>query len=122
MEDRRNVGESSCNSGDGTDQRVQSLMFMMMIKKSCIIIIVICFCVSVDSEFDLENKGYFLTGFPVPKEKIRLQSKCTFLFPEKWTVTGLYLFLTRERHRSLPHSNSLKVKLKCCCISLILTI
>jgi hypothetical protein len=30
MEDRRNVGGSSCNSGDGTDQRVQSLMFMMM--------------------------------------------------------------------------------------------
>ena len=31
LEDRRNVGESSCNSGDGTDQRVQSLMFMMMV-------------------------------------------------------------------------------------------
>jgi hypothetical protein len=30
LEDRRNVGGSSCNSGDGTDQRVQSLMFMMM--------------------------------------------------------------------------------------------
>jgi hypothetical protein len=30
LEDRRNVGENSCNSGDGTDQRVQSLMFMMM--------------------------------------------------------------------------------------------
>jgi hypothetical protein len=30
LEDRRNVGESSCNSGDGTDQRVHSLMFMMM--------------------------------------------------------------------------------------------
>ena len=30
IEDRRNVGEYSCNSGDGTDQRVQSLMFMMM--------------------------------------------------------------------------------------------
>ena len=30
MEDRRNVGESSCNSGDGTDQMVQSLMLMMM--------------------------------------------------------------------------------------------
>ena len=29
MEDRRNVGESSCKSGDGTDQRVQSLMFMI---------------------------------------------------------------------------------------------
>ena len=31
MEVRRNVGESSCNSGDGTDQRIQSLMFIMMI-------------------------------------------------------------------------------------------
>jgi hypothetical protein len=30
LEDRRNVGGSSCNCGDGTDQRVQSLMFMMM--------------------------------------------------------------------------------------------
>ena len=30
MEDRRNVGESSCNFGDGTDQNFQSLMFMMM--------------------------------------------------------------------------------------------
>jgi len=30
LEDRRNVEESSCNFGDGTDQRVQSLMFMMM--------------------------------------------------------------------------------------------
>jgi hypothetical protein len=29
LEDQRNVGESSCNSGDGTDQRVQSFMFMM---------------------------------------------------------------------------------------------
>jgi len=30
LEDRRSVGASSCNSGDGTDQRVQSLVFMMM--------------------------------------------------------------------------------------------
>jgi len=30
LEDRRNIGESSCNFGDGTDQRVQSLMFIMM--------------------------------------------------------------------------------------------
>ena len=28
-EDRRNVGENSCNCGDGTDQRVQSLMLML---------------------------------------------------------------------------------------------
>jgi hypothetical protein len=41
LEDRRNVGGSSCFSGDGTDQRVQSLMFMMMIfvkmEVSCIV-------------------------------------------------------------------------------------
>ena len=30
LEDQRNVGENSCNSGDGTDQRVQSLMFITM--------------------------------------------------------------------------------------------
>jgi hypothetical protein len=30
LEDRRNVGGRSCNSGDGTDYRVQFLMFMMM--------------------------------------------------------------------------------------------
>ena len=30
LEDRRSVGVSSCNFGDGTDQRVQPLMFMMM--------------------------------------------------------------------------------------------
>jgi hypothetical protein len=29
LDDLRNIGESSCNPGDGTDQRVQSLMFMM---------------------------------------------------------------------------------------------
>ena len=31
MEDRTNIAECSCNFGDGTDQMVQSLMFMMMI-------------------------------------------------------------------------------------------
>ena len=37
MEDRRIVGARSCNCGDGTDQRVQSLMFMvMMISISCL--------------------------------------------------------------------------------------
>jgi len=30
LENRRNVGENSCNSGDATDQRVQSLMFMII--------------------------------------------------------------------------------------------
>ena len=29
LEDRRSIGATCCNSGDGTDQRVQSLMFMM---------------------------------------------------------------------------------------------
>jgi hypothetical protein len=31
LDDLTNVGESSCNPGDGTDQRVESFMFMMMI-------------------------------------------------------------------------------------------
>ena len=30
MDDLKNVGESNYNPGDGTDQRVQSLVFMMM--------------------------------------------------------------------------------------------
>ena len=37
MEDRRNIGESSCNFGDGTDRSVQSLMFMMMMMMMMII-------------------------------------------------------------------------------------
>jgi hypothetical protein len=35
LEDRRSFGASSCNSGDGTDQRVQSLMFMLMMIRKC---------------------------------------------------------------------------------------
>jgi hypothetical protein len=31
LEDRRNVSRSSCNCGDGTDPRVQSMMFIMMV-------------------------------------------------------------------------------------------
>ena len=31
MEDRRNVGEGSCNYGDGTAQRVQSLMLLLLL-------------------------------------------------------------------------------------------
>ena len=49
LEDQRTVGASSCNSGDGTDQRVQSLMFMMMmillepaLGSGCIVIIKKC--------------------------------------------------------------------------------
>jgi len=30
LDDLKNVGESSYSPGDGTDQRVQSLVFMMM--------------------------------------------------------------------------------------------
>ena len=32
LEDRRNVGQNSCNFGDGTDQTVPPLLFMMMMK------------------------------------------------------------------------------------------
>jgi len=33
------IGASSCNSGDGMDQRVQSLMFMMMMMILCQLIV-----------------------------------------------------------------------------------
>jgi hypothetical protein len=35
LEDRKSVGASNCNFGDGTDRRVQSLMFMMMMMMIC---------------------------------------------------------------------------------------
>jgi len=37
LEDRRSVVDSSCNCGDGTDQRVQSLLFFMMMMMMMII-------------------------------------------------------------------------------------
>ena len=52
LEDRRNVGESSCNFGDGTDQRVQSLTFMMMmmmmmmVMNDCTLQKTHCFCIT----------------------------------------------------------------------------
>ena len=39
--DQRNVGENTCNSGDGTGQMAQPLMFMMMMIIIIIIIIII---------------------------------------------------------------------------------
>ena len=38
LEDRRSAGTSSCNSGDGTDQRAQALMFMMIMMMMMIIV------------------------------------------------------------------------------------
>jgi len=48
LEDQRSVGASSCNSGDGTDQRGQSLMFMMMMM---IYIYIYCFSLFCDFGF-----------------------------------------------------------------------
>jgi hypothetical protein len=38
--ERRNAGESSCNSGDGTGQMAQPLMFMMMMMMMMINVLV----------------------------------------------------------------------------------
>jgi hypothetical protein len=38
LEDRRNVGENSCNSGEGTDQKVQFLMFVIISEKKYIMV------------------------------------------------------------------------------------
>jgi len=45
LEDRRSIGASSCNSGDGTDQRVQYLIFMMMMMMKLVIVVGISNCV-----------------------------------------------------------------------------
>ena len=41
MEDRRSAGESSCNSGGGTDQRVESLILMMMMMMMMMMLILL---------------------------------------------------------------------------------
>ena len=57
MEDRRNVGENSCNSGDGTDQRVQSLMFMMMIMMMMMIMIMIMMVMTHSVKMRMPDSG-----------------------------------------------------------------
>jgi len=51
LEDRRSVGASSCNCGDGTDQRVQSVKFMMMMmmkyKISCLTVTLMRFVIPI---------------------------------------------------------------------------
>jgi len=61
LKDRRSVCASNCNSGDGTDQRVQSLMFMvMMMMNYCTILNERCCCVLFSGFFNLcnVNSGY----------------------------------------------------------------
>jgi len=41
LENRRSIGVSSCNCGDGTDQRVQSLKFMMVVMMMMMMMMVI---------------------------------------------------------------------------------
>ena len=59
--DRRSVGTSSCNSGDGTDQRVQSLMFMMIIIYN--INVLIQFTNLDFSKNSFQNKSHYKQGF-----------------------------------------------------------
>ena len=70
MEDRRNVGESSCNFGDETDQRVQSVMFVMMMmisynkKKLTALISQICFwnkTLHVSDSSSVHHQEFFIT-------------------------------------------------------------
>jgi len=44
LDDLKNVGESSYSPGDGTDQRVQSLVFMMMMIIIMINVVGLCGC------------------------------------------------------------------------------
>ena len=69
MEDRRNVGENSCNFGDGTDQRVQSFTFFMMMMMMMMMKNVGFSCPAAKQKTNLiegplvnGNVGYYLMG------------------------------------------------------------
>jgi len=79
LEDRRNVRQSNCNFGDGTDQRVQSLMFMMMtmmmmmmMTKRClyrvrrISCISFSYCDSFKRKSIHKPRDFFLYNFTLP--------------------------------------------------------
>ena len=66
LEDRRIVGASSCNSGDGTDERVQFLMFMMMMTYS---------------NRHMSNRYYCL---PASRQQY-LFNICLLLYVQSWT-------------------------------------
>jgi hypothetical protein len=51
LEDRRNVGESSCNSGDGTGQTAQPFMFMMMMMMMSMLMNTVCLSNYVPTPF-----------------------------------------------------------------------
>ena len=59
MDDLKNVGESSCNPGDGTDQRVQSLTFMMMMMMMMMMMIIKHFFLHIINFFFPEYKNSF---------------------------------------------------------------
>ena len=80
LEDRRNVGESSCNFGDGTDQRVQSLMFMIMMMS-------------------------WATCWPVPVSStklIRSQNSCKYVYALVSTLRNVRRGLSRLRPQLPP--------------------
>jgi hypothetical protein len=62
LEDRRNVGESSYNPGDGTDQRVQSLMFIMMLMMMKRYIVHNFQGIKFNQITQLEYVGHIVTG------------------------------------------------------------
>jgi ABC-type Na+ efflux pump permease subunit len=47
LEDRRSVGEGSCDCGDGTDRGVHSLMFMMMMMVMMMMMMMMNLCIKL---------------------------------------------------------------------------
>jgi len=70
LDDLKNVGESNYNPGDGTDQRVQSLVFMMMMINIVLQLYLIVMLIKLVTEKN--------------EHEITHQTTCTFLF----LVTG----------------------------------
>jgi len=98
LKDRRSDGASSCNPGDGTDQRVQSLMFILMMMNNFEKFVhLVGFIISVYHDArspERQIHEVILTIFSkcVSKLKIKRPTSCVAIIIA--TVFKLYIFFS----------------------------
>jgi len=92
LEDRRNVGESSCNFEQGTDQTVQSLMFMMMMMMK----MMTCGSCKWSLSVRFSEKNFQVFFYPT---RATCPAKLIFIC----LITVLLKVLTRSSNREAPH-------------------
>ena len=106
LEDRRSVGESSCDCGDGTDQRVQSLMFMVMMINMYVDCSGMGYALSFYGELFWSVFGIYIVDF------LWAVSECRLQFPSETSQFG-YQCLTLWRLTThigvVPHRYAIKL-------------